>query len=200
MCWGNSDLIQPNLQTERLLGRRPTVLAAYGGLFALLVAVAMGEWGSVQPNLKGDHVSAAQVAAMTASFEHAHGALIPVSLAAQERADALMKSWRIGRARAEALLAAVDNGKLALGWITLWDNFDEDGDIASLSTVGLTVPIPLWHLPTRLLIPYVPGRSIFITGERDGMGGGVTAAVELTSGALPLPPLAVGQTLALPLQ
>lgn len=197
---GEPDRIQENLQTVRLRGGRPVALAAYGGLFALLLAFGMGGWGAAQPSLKGDHVSAAQVAAITASFEHARGALIPISLATYERADELVKSWHIPRARAERLVASVDNGERALGWITLWDNFEEDGDVASLSVAGLTVSVPLWHVPTRLLIPYVPGQPIFITGERDGLGGGVTAAVELTGGALPLPPLAVGQTITLPLQ
>ncbi len=31
------------------------------------------------------------------------------------------------------------------------------------------------------------------------MGGGVTLAVELSTGPLPLPPLAVGQTVVLPI-
>jgi hypothetical protein len=60
--------------------------------------------------------------------------------------------------------------------------------------------VPLRHTPTKILVPYIPGQPVFVTGEHDGMGGGVTVAVELSTGPLPLPPLAVGQTVALPIQ
>ena len=50
----------------------------------------------------------------------------------------------------------------------------------------------------RIVVPYIPGHPVLITGERDG-GGGITVAVELSTGPLPLPPLAVGQTVALPI-
>jgi hypothetical protein len=55
-------------------------------------------------------------------------------------------------------------------------------------------------MPTQILVAYIPGRPVLITGERDGMGGGVTMAVELSTGPLAIPPLAVGQTIALPIQ
>jgi len=96
--------------------------------------------------------------------------------------------------------AQVERGERALGWLTLWDNFDEDGDVASVSAAGLTQTVALLHAPKRILVPYIPGQPVLITGERDGMGGGVTLAVELSTGSLPLPPLAVGQTVALPIQ
>jgi hypothetical protein len=69
-----------------------------------------------------------------------------------------------------------------------------------VTAAGFTQQVPLFHAPTRILVPYIPGQPVFVTGERDGRGGGVTVAVELSTGPLPLPPLAVGQTVALPLQ
>ncbi len=81
----------------------------------------------------------------------------------------------------------------------MWDIYDEDGDIASVTAGGMTQRVVLTRTPVRILIPYIPGQPVFVTGERDGMGGGVTLAVELSTGPLPLPPLAVGQTVVLPI-
>lgn len=197
---GEADLIQPGREAVRLPVSGPAATVGCGALVALILGFGLFGANDAPSHAKGDHVSAAQIAEISAMFHRAHGALMPADPLSAARAEDLMLSLGIARAQAERWLAKVDNGERTLGWIALWDNFDEDGDVVTLSTAGISLSVPLTHSPTRLLIPYIPGQPVFVTGERDGMGGGVTAAVELSSGALPLPPLAVGQTVALPLQ
>ena len=98
----------------------------------------------------------------------------------------------------QQLLTEMDKGERDLAVITLWDNFDQDGDVVSIQSGGVTLTVPLAHAPTKIFLPYKRGAALSITGVRDG-GGGITAAVETTAGAVPLPVLSVGQTIVLPL-
>lgn len=98
----------------------------------------------------------------------------------------------------QQLLTEMDKGERELAVITLWDNFDQDGDVVSIQSAGVTLTVPLAHAPTKIFLPYRRGASLSITGVRDG-GGGITAALETTAGAVPLPVLPVGQTIVVPL-
>jgi hypothetical protein len=171
-----------------------------GAVLALLVGFSAFGFGGTEPAMRGgDHVSAAQAAAMAAAYSRATGSLLPVELSTEAQREELIRSLHLPRADAERVIAQAQNGDRALGWLTLWDNFDEDGDVVAVSAAGVTQTVELRHAPTRILVPYIPGQPVYLTGEKDGMGGGVTVAVELSTGPLPLPPLAVGQTVALPL-
>jgi hypothetical protein len=84
--------------------------------------------------------------------------------------------------------------------LTLWDNMDEDGDIVDVRIGAQFWTVRLRTEPTALTVIYVPGETITLTGRVDGGGGGVTAGIGLNTGPLPLPPLAVGQSVTLPLE
>lgn len=194
---------EPKLTAPELIGTKAATFgAATRGLIAVALLIGLCALGlaTVTPETQGDRISGSQTAQLAEGFRNATGSLLPVDLSTDNERSVLLKSLALPQPQAQRLLAMIDRGERTLGWLTLWDNFDEDGDVASVTAAGITQRIALTRGPIRILIPYIPGQPIFITGERDGMGGGVTLAVELSSGPLPLPPLAVGQTIALPIQ
>ena len=95
------------------------------------------------------------------------------------------------------MLQAAQNNDVKLGKLMLWDNFDQDGDVVQISTEGLSVTIPLSHTPQTYYVPFRAGAPIQITGIVDG-GGGITAAIGTSSGEVPLPIMATGQTIVIP--
>ncbi len=177
---------------------RTAALGAAAGV--MLLGLSAFGFGAVTPATRGDKVSSSQTAQLAEGFRHAAGSLLPVDLSTEEDRSGLLNALNLTKPQAQRLPAMVDRGERMLGWITLWDSHDEDGDVASVTASGITQQVPLTRIPTRVLVAYIPGQPIHITGERDGMGGGVTLSVELSTGPLPLPPLAVGQTIALPIQ
>jgi hypothetical protein len=166
----------------------------------MLLGLGAFGFGAVSPVSRSDQISGSQAAMLAAGFRNASGSLLPVDLSANQDRSKLLDSLNLTKPQAERLLAMVDRGERTLGWLTLWDSSDEDGDVASITASGITQYVMLTRAPTRVLVAYIPGQPVYITGERDGMGGGVTLSVELSTGPLPLPPLAVGQTIALPIQ
>ena len=186
------------LGVNRLGVNRTAALGAAAGI--MLLSLGAFGFGAVTPATRGDTISSSHAAKLAEGFRNATGSLLPVDLSAEEDRSVLLSSLNLTRPQAQRLLAMVDRGERMLGWITLWDNNDEDGDVASVTASGITQQVPLTRTPTRVLVAYIPGQPVYITGERDGMGGGVTLSVALSTGPLPLPPLTVGQTIALPIQ
>jgi hypothetical protein len=185
-------------EPERLGTNRRGMAA--GATTALLLSLGVFGFAGSDPVTRSDRVSNAEAARLADGFRRARGSLLPVDISTKPQRDKLVQSLPMPASEAERLIVLVERGERMLGWLTLWDNFDEDGDVASVTAAGFTQRVPLRHAPTRILVPYILGQPVFITGEHDGMGGGVTVAVELSTGPLPLPPLAVGQTVALPIQ
>jgi hypothetical protein len=197
----DATLVTPpeRLAEPELLGASRRGMAASAATALLLGLGAFGFAGS-DPVTKGDHISNTVAVNLAEGFRRANGTLLPVDVSTKPQREKLLQSLPVPAIEAERLIALVERGERMLGWLTLWDNFDEDGDVVSVTAAGFTQSVALMHAPTRILVPYIPGQPVFITGERDGMGGGVTVAVHLSTGPLPLPPLAVGQTVALPIQ
>jgi hypothetical protein len=121
--------------------------------------------------------------------------LQPVAIADTERAinHLLMTAADKERAREE-----VANGKLRLAWITLSDNFDEDGDWVRLEAAGFRQDMRLLHSPYQVAVPYLPGSPITVTGLIDGGGGNITVTVYAGAARVSLKPLAQGETLYIP--
>jgi hypothetical protein len=184
--------------SERFGINRTAALGAAAGI--MLLGLGAFGFGAVSPVSRSDQISSSQAAILAAGFRNASGSLLPVDLSANQDRSKLLDSLNLTKPQAERLLAMVDRGERMLGWLTLWDSSDEDGDVASITASGITQHVMLTRAPTRVLVASIPGQPVYITGERDGIGGGVTLSVELSTGPLPLPPLAVGQTIALPIQ
>jgi hypothetical protein len=182
------------------LHRRPE----RGWLLLAALVVAAAAFGLTQVvgsvgGPPGDRVSASEIRILQEGFAKSHGGPVPIDLSQPEERQALVKHLVLPQPEAARVVALIDEGRLAVGWITVWDNFDEDGDAVAITAGGFTQTIPLSHQPTTVAVPYLPGQPITIEGVRDG-GGGITAAIGLASGPLPLPPLAVGQTVQVPFQ
>lgn len=94
---------------------------------------------------------------------------------------------------AEHLLLEAEAGYTSLAWVTVWDNYAEDGDIVEISAGGMTHIVPILHAPTTIVVPYsIDSAELQIRGIRDG-GGGITVAARTAAGSLPLPPMKVGE-------
>lgn len=100
----------------------------------------------------------------------------------------------------QQILDDLREGRIDVAAITLWDNNAEDGDVVVIGNMGVQYEIPIFHEPTTVFVPYVPGQSsVKVTGLVDG-GGGVTVAAASNYGLFPIPPLAEGQSVDVPLQ
>lgn len=84
-------------------------------------------------------------------------------------------------------------------WLTLWDDCAEDGDVVSVLTEGFSTSVPLTHQPVRLAVPRPTDNLLRVHGEFDG-GGGITVAIATAHGSVPLPVMAPGQTIAVPVR
>jgi hypothetical protein len=113
----------------------------------------------------------------------------------------------IDRALTHLLMSAADKdkvregvsrGNLRLAWITLSDNFDEDGDWIRLEAAGFRQDVRLLKRPYLVAVPYLPGSTITVTGLIDGGGGNITAAVYVGAVRVSLKALAQGEVLTIP--
>jgi hypothetical protein len=144
----------------------------------------------------GDKVPLERRAQIDGLFSAYTGRLAPLAL--EKNKDAFMAQAFLSAEEKAQLWAELENGDRRLTAVTLWDNFDQDGDVVTVQSEGVTLTVPILHAPTTVYLPYRPGAALSITGARDG-GGGITAAIETMSGAVPLPVMTVGQTIVIPL-
>lgn len=145
-----------------------------------------------------DHVTAEQKFVIETQFMVYQAKLLPENFNDKEVQASFLSSQYLDHDTLEKLTPQLQSGEYKLGSITLWDNFDQDGDVVTIQTAGTEITVPIYHNPQTILIPYRPGDPLLIHGTRDG-GGGITAAVATTSGEVPLPPMAVGQVIELPM-
>ncbi len=113
-------------------------------------------------------------------------------IAAGETDQAIGKLMMSGPEK-EKVRAEVADGKLRLGWITVSDNFDEDGDWVRVSAAGFRQDVPLKHAPYTMAIPYLPGTPVAVAGLVDGGGGDITVSVYVGTAVLSLKPLKTGE-------
>lgn len=109
-----------------------------------------------------------------------------------EREQAKLASG-LSEDEAEHLLLEAEAGYISLAWVTVWDNYAEDGDIVEVSAGGMTHIVPILHAPTTIVVPYsIDSAELQIRGIKDG-GGGITVAARTATGSLPLPPMQEGE-------
>ncbi|MCB1838786.1 MAG: hypothetical protein KDI61_00800 [Alphaproteobacteria bacterium] len=146
---------------------------------------------------KGDSVGPDEKALIDGHFMTYTAKLLPLDLTDKKIKAEFMRSPLYPDDEKSSLLEDVESGKRDLTAVVLWDNFDQDGDVVSIESAGVILEVPLYHAPVTVFLPYVPGVPLLVHGVHDG-GGGITAAIETSSGAIPLPVMAVGQTISLP--
>jgi hypothetical protein len=117
-----------------------------------------------------------------------------------QQMEAARQSLQLPPAEADRMIADARAGKMQMGWVSLRDFLDEDGDIAQISIGGFTRTVPLKNAPTPVAIPIVPGDFLRVTGLVDGGGGGVTVGITTGGGAEVQMPLDVGETITLPVR
>jgi len=98
----------------------------------------------------------------------------------------------------EKVRTALAEGKMRLGWVTLSDFEDEDGDWVRFMAGGLRQDVRLLHNAYTIAVPYVPGTPVSVMGLIDGGGGDITVAVYVNSARISLRPLKKGETLQIP--
>lgn len=119
----------------------------------------------------------------------------PVPLAEREKAVAalIMSDVEKGKVR-----QAVANNTMRLAWVTLSDSEAEDGDWVQVTAGGFNQNVRLFKAPLRIVVPYVPGMPVAVTGLIDGDGGGITVAVHSGESTFGLKPLVKGETIMVP--
>jgi hypothetical protein len=186
------------------LQRRPVLFTlAAAGAIAALVASLSGS-GAYMPGFgparNADKMSSERVAALWESISDISLKPLPTGLDDPHVFARAVAGMREPPTEAERLIKKARAEARRIVILTLWDNMDEDGDIIDVRVGGQSWTVPLRTEPTALTVIYTPGETITLTGKVDGAGGGVTAGLGLNTGPLPLPPLAVGQSITLPLE
>lgn len=98
----------------------------------------------------------------------------------------------------EEMRTQVNEGRLQLAWVTLWDTHAEDGDVLRFeSSVSIPVEVMALNQKTTLAIPYPADGKVLVTGVKDG-GGGITIALESGATSIAWPTMAPGDQLVLP--
>lgn len=161
--------------------------------------LALAYWGTEPQLLPQPEIAPAEAAALEARLASQVLHLVPVDLSTPEAQSAAVRALAVPETDARRLIAEALVGRRTLGRIVLWDNCAEDGDVVRVASAGVTATIRLTHAPQTVVIPYDPGGSLIMTGVHDADGGGITPAIELATGPLPLPPFRTGEVRVLPL-
>lgn len=178
---------------------------ALGALAAGVLALGVTFGTNMLPLLNdGDDVSPQQKQQMEVDYfsalERGESFIQPVNFLDPAERERAKEGLGLEEEKAEALMRQAEGGLVSLGWITLWDNYAEDGDVVEVSANGLTRTVPILHAPVTIVVPYsVTAAQITLTGVRDG-GGGITVAAKTSGGDAPLPPLRVGESRSLRLK
>ncbi len=168
------------------------------GATALAGILAIGGAGwvfSVQTK-KTDDISSDEINQRTVQFNKAIKAKITLE---KVKPAELFKAFTVMNLQPSAvkkLQADIQHGKTKLAWITVWDDYAEDGDIINIQAGGFNSQISLLNEKQKMAIPINQG-NVTITGVADG-GGGITLGFLTSTGAISLPVIAVGQTIIIP--
>jgi hypothetical protein len=152
----------------------------------MLLTLGLGAFSlpGLVPAVKGDQVSKPEAARLTDGFNRARGSLLPVDVSSKPQRERLVESLLMPMSKAEHLIELVERGERMIGWLALWDNFDEDGDVASVTAAGFTQIVPLRHAPTKMPMS-VLGRRPF--GSRAQFATSVALELTISIGALACP-------------
>ncbi len=97
----------------------------------------------------------------------------------------------------QALERDIQFGQVRLVSVTLWDDMVEDGDVVEVISGGFNKTVALTKARQTIFVPVPASNMVQIRGVRDG-GGGITVATATSGGALPIPVLAPGQVVSVP--
>jgi hypothetical protein len=145
----------------------------------------------------GDRDAAAPRPVISLAADRAPGAFKILHTSFQNAPDSVLAQLNMPEADKERLAEQLADRRVRLAAVTLWDTVEEDGDVVEVSAAGFTQRLVIRHKPATFFLPVQMGGSVSIRAVRDG-GGGVTLGVATIVGPVPLPPLAVGQVVEIP--
>ena len=182
------------LRRETVRWLIPTVTAA---VFALAIGlVFMMSSASAVDSISNDEI-ASRSAAYQGLLTSGNFRLRLVTAAELDSAIASLPDTVTTEQRIE-LRAQADQGKVKLGWLTLWDTHAEDGDILRFeSSASFPIEAMALDAKTTITIPLPPDGIVKVTGVRDG-GGGITIALESGAAKIFWPAMQPGDMLNLP--
>ncbi len=175
-------------------------VAVWGGLLlgaAIAVAGGLGFHPFASSPAADTGLSSQEQAARVAQF--AAAGAINVQLVPDVEVDRALDDIVLPPAEVSLLKRDLADGTTKLVYVTLWDDVAVDGDVVRLSSNGLSIDVPLTNVPVRVAIPAPPQGVVNLIGVRDG-GGGITVAVLSGTAKVPLPSLAPGQKIGIPVR
>lgn len=93
---------------------------------------------------------------------------------------------------------AVMQKQINLAAISVSDSDVEDGDWVRITAGGFSQDVRLFKKPIQVVVPYVPGAPILLSGLVDGDGRSITVAVHSSGGQYALKPLQKGESIQVP--
>lgn len=149
---------------------------------------------------KADTLSENEMARRQQEFANFAKEGLQVSILPVEQAvQAIHDSQTFPKEHKAQVIADVATGKNQVAEITVWDDVAEDGDVVLVSSGFIGQEIPIFHQPTKVVLPLVTGRPITLTGVKDG-GGGITVAIANGNTALANPVMREGETITIPIK
>ncbi|MBR1123098.1 hypothetical protein JQ628_16345 [Bradyrhizobium lablabi] len=175
---------------------RPSALAA-GATVLIAAFTAYHLLSELKPGADNDSRDLTKEAVLTIPADKAHGAFTVLASNFQQSPGSVLVQLKMSEAEKQRLAEKLADGSVRLAAVTVWDTMDEDGDIVEISAAGFSQRVTIMHKPATFFLPLHPGGNVTIRAVRDGYGG-ITLGVRTITGNLPLPRLAVGQTLEIP--
>ena len=183
------------MQHQRSLKNSPKrALLGVAAAVVLGVGIAAGAMLGLGGSATAPSINQAAVAsAATAAIEP-----VALPLVSESEREAAIDTLDLSVTDSAALLDAVENGQVRLGWLDVWDSQKLDGDVVQIQSDGVTATVVLQG-PQRIAIPVPAAGLAYIYAGTDG-GGGVTLGVRGSGGTSYLPVLAPGQAVAVPVR
>lgn len=192
-----TDLKQATSHTDKNK-KSKNIIPKLLGTAAIAGALLFASFGYIQDFMVTDNITDAQRQNIQNEYRQAmsQGETIftPVNfLNSEERRQAKLATG-LPEKQAEELMLHAEGGRTMLGWVTVWDNMAEDGDVVEIEANGLKIIVPILNNPTKIVLPYTAGSAkLTIKGIKDG-GGGITVSAKTASGSMPIPPMNVGES------
>jgi hypothetical protein len=184
----------------QLLGPQPLLppYAVFASAAALIIgSIAFYSLGDPKPREANRSRDAAANAVFTVPADKAHGTFTVLPANFQQSPGSVLVQLKMPEAEKQRLAEKLADGSVRLAAVTVWDTMDEDGDVVEISAAGFVQRVTIMHKPATFFLPLNPGGNVIIKAVHDGYGG-VTLGVRTITGNLPLPRLAVGQSLEIP--
>ncbi|MDR3533234.1 MAG: hypothetical protein P4L90_22085 [Rhodopila sp.] len=159
----------------------------------ILAVAGLAAWHLDMMSVASDEVPAAEVEARRARWR----TLGPISmrLVGDAEREAAIQALGLPPVAEQQLIADVAQGRIRLGWISLYDSDTEDGDVVDIVSMGLRHTMTLTKTPVAVAIPIPADGKMRLVATDEGRGGGVTVGILTHRGPWALPPMRVGDAI-----